>query len=70
MSLRIEYPYNNNDNLIRRYSDDGHLIRQIETGNLYGEAIDIYPSKYSYEEAEELIEPETLEENSEVIEEV
>jgi hypothetical protein len=42
-----EYPYNGKTNRIRHYSDAGMMIRQIETGNEYGEAIDRYPSKYT-----------------------
>ena len=39
--IRIEYPYNNNDNLIRHYSDENYMLLQIETGYEYQEAIDI-----------------------------
>lgn len=62
MALVVDYPYNGNENLIRHYSDAGFTIRQIETGNEYGEAIDRYPSKYTYEETDNPIEPE-VEEN-------
>ena len=51
-----EYPYNDNPKLIRHYSDAGFTIRQIETGNEYGEAIDLYPCKYTYEETDNPIE--------------
>lgn len=51
---------------IKTYSDAGFTIRQIETGNIYGEAIDlaIYPKEY--EETNELIEvePEDMEEET------
>ena len=52
---------------IKTYSDAGFTIRQIETGNIYGEAIDlaIYPKEY--EETDELIEaeePEDMEEET------
>jgi len=36
--------------LIRTYSDAGYMIRQIETGVLYSEAVDITPCPYTYEE--------------------
>ena len=42
--------------LIRHYSDEDTLIRQIETGVLYSEAIDVIPCKYTYEESENLCE--------------
>lgn len=53
----------NGTEFIKTYSDAGFAIRQIETGNIYGEAIDlaIYPKEY--EETDELIEiePEDME---------
>lgn len=36
--------------LIHTYSDEGYLIRQRETGELYMEAIDIEDAPYTYEE--------------------
>lgn len=48
----------NNGTLIRHYSDAGMLILQVETGVKYGEAIDIYPCQFTYEETNELDEPE------------
>lgn len=43
--------------LVRTYSDT-YTIRQVETGIVYIEAIDI-PNRYTYEETEEL-KPEEL----------
>lgn len=43
-------------NLYRTYSDQGFMLRQIETGILYGEPIDIEDASYTYEETDELIE--------------
>lgn len=59
-----EYPYNDNSKLIRHYSNAGFTIRQIETGNEYGEAIDLYPCKYTYEETDNPIEEEDDEHDS------
>lgn len=42
----------NGVDLIRTYSDT-YTIRQVETGIVYIEAIDI-PNRYTYEETEEL----------------
>lgn len=42
----------NGVDLIRTYSDT-YTIRQVETGIIYTEAIDI-PNRYTYEETEEL----------------
>ena len=44
-------------NLYRTYSDEQYKIRQIETGNIYEEAIDIENSGLTYEETDEKIEP-------------
>jgi hypothetical protein len=44
--------------LVRTYSDM-YMIRQIETGDIYDEAVDV-PGKYTYEETEEY-NPEYLE---------
>ena len=43
--------------LIRRHSDRNVLMRQIETGALYAEAIDV-PGTYTYEETDIPIETE------------
>lgn len=39
-----------NEHLVRHYSDKGMKLKQVETGILYDEAIDIIPCKYTYEE--------------------
>lgn len=43
-------------NLYKTYSDEGYRIKQIETGNVYDEAIDIENASYNYEETEDKIE--------------
>lgn len=43
-------------NLYRTYSDENYKIRQIETGVIYDEAIDVENAEYTYEETEEKIE--------------
>lgn len=43
-------------NLYRTYSDQGFMLRQIETGILYSEPIDIEEAPYTYEETDILIE--------------
>lgn len=52
MAVQTEYPYNNNNDLIRHYSDDNRTVIQVETGNEYGEAIDSYPCRYTYVEGD------------------
>lgn len=47
----------------RRYSDKNVKLRQIETGNIYEDAVDIIPCRYTYEETDIPIESiEILEE--------
>lgn len=36
----------------RRYSDQNVKLRQVETGNLYEDAVDIVPCPYTYEETD------------------
>ena len=47
--------------LYRNYSDKGYMIKQVETGVLYGEAIDVENVPYTYEETDILIESEDKE---------
>ena len=39
-----------NENLIRHFSDEGKKLLQVETGIVYGEAVDVIPCRYTYEE--------------------
>lgn len=43
-------------NLYRTYSDEGFKIRQIQTGIIYDEAIDVDFANYTYEETSEKVE--------------
>lgn len=60
--------YKHNDyldeDMYKTYSDLGLKIRQIETGNIYDEAIDLESKEFTYEETDEPIE-ETEGENYE-----
>ena len=38
--------------LIRHFSDIGMKIRQLETGVIYDDAIDVVPCRYTYEETD------------------
>lgn len=49
-------------NLYRAYSDEEYKIKQIQTGIIYDEAIDVENSGYTYEETEEKIEELEIEE--------
>jgi hypothetical protein len=42
---------------VRHYSDENLKIRQIETGIIYDDAVDVIPCKYTYEETDIPIEP-------------
>jgi hypothetical protein len=46
---------NDGVSLYRSYSDVGFYIRQVETGVVYSEAIDVDGAPYTYEETDELI---------------
>lgn len=46
-------------NLIRHYSDNGMIIKQVETGSLYDEAVDVVPCRYTYEETDTPVQAET-----------
>lgn len=48
-----EHPYNGDENFIRTVSDAGKLILQNETGRKYINAVDLYPSRYTYTETDE-----------------
>lgn len=55
-----EYPYiddngNAREELIKHCSDEGFMIKQVETGLMYSEAVDVYPCRYTYEETDEPI---------------
>lgn len=39
-------------NLYKTYSDKGYLIKQVETNEIYEEAIDIENAPYTYEETD------------------
>ena len=47
--------------LEKRYSNNDMMIRQIETGELYSEAVDVIPCRYTYEETDIPIDEEPLE---------
>ena len=36
----------------RRYSDKDMMLRKIETGELYEDAVDVIPCHYTYEETD------------------
>ena len=40
------------NNRVRHYSDQNMMIRQVETGNLYEDAVDIIPCRFNYEETD------------------
>ena len=47
-----------NDTRERRYSDQGVKLLQKETGNIYDDAVDVIPCRYTYEETDEPVDPE------------
>ncbi len=47
-----------NEQLVRHYSDKGVKLKQVETGLVYDEAIDMIPCQYTYMETDDIIEVE------------
>lgn len=47
-------------NLYRTYSDSKLMIKQVETGNVYAEAIDVENAAYTYEETDISIDTDEL----------
>jgi hypothetical protein len=59
MALITEYPYNGREDRIKHYSDAGMYIEQTDTGRVYTDAVDKYPTRHTYTETDEPIpEPE------------
>lgn len=44
----------------RRYSDAGVMLRQVETGTLYEDAVDVVPCAFTYEETDEPVGTEEI----------
>ena len=61
--IKVEFYRTREDgvNLYRTYSDENFMIRKVGTDEIYGEAIDVENSGFTYEETEMPIE-ETEEE--------
>lgn len=55
--IKAEHPYNNNEGLIKHYSDEGNYIIQNETGRRYSIVVDVYPCRYTYSETSEKAPP-------------
>lgn len=51
----------NDGKLIRHYSDENKMLLQVETGSLYGEAVDVVPCRFTYEETDIPIDSEEIE---------
>ena len=47
-------------NLYRTYSDSNLMIKQVETGDVYTEAIDVENAAYTYEETDMSIDTDEL----------
>ena len=48
------------ETLVRHYSDKGMKLKQVETGIVYDEAIDIIPCKFTYAETSEAVKQDEL----------
>ena len=54
----------NQKEFVKTYSDT-YYIKQLQTGVIYAEAIDIYPCSFSYEETDELLPSQEEQETTE-----
>ena len=48
--LKIEQIVYNGEKFVKTYSDSNKFIKQVQTGVMYAEAIDLASSTYTYEE--------------------
>ena len=48
------------ETFVRHYSDKGMKLKQVETGIVYDEAIDIVPCRFTYAETDIPIEKEEV----------
>ena len=56
MILQESYIRTDGVHLVRTYSNEGYIIRQIDTGELYEVAIDVEDTTHKYEETDITIE--------------
>ena len=66
MAVQSQYPYvdehgKKDKKHIKFFSDEGKTIIQMETGEEYVDAVDLYPSPYHYIEKPPDVEPEEIE---------
>lgn len=55
---------------VRHWSDKDVRLRQIETGELYDDAVDVIPCRYTYEETDEPIEDVPEEDNPDYLRQI
>ena len=58
----IKTEFLNDGTLIRHYSDAGYMLLQNETGAKYSDPVDLVPCRYTYEETDEPIPDNDMEE--------
>lgn len=65
--IKVQYPFidedgNKRDNLIKYYAEDKegnkYYVKQLQTGIEYAEAVDVYPSRYTYVPTDKKVETE------------
>ena len=69
--IKPQYPYKDDDEIyhndkIKFYSDKNLQIKQEETGRIFDNVVDPYPSPYNYVETDSVIEdePSTIQEKA------
>lgn len=72
VEIKTEYPFQKADStfdygLIKHWAEDEngkrYIMKQVETGAEYGEAVDVYPCPYTYEVTDKI---ENHDETSEI----
>ena len=67
--IKTQYPFVDengtvHNNLIKTWTDDEtKTLLQVETGQTYDEAVDVYPCRYTYQEVDKPVEEEPEGEN-------
>lgn len=51
------------EDCIRHYSDLGVKLRQIETGEIFPDAVDVIPCQFTYEETDKPLDDEEIEDD-------
>ena len=65
---KIEYPWNGRYDRIHHYSNAGMKLLQNDTGELFDDAIDVFPTDHTYDETNIPVEPGGMEADNDFLE--